>query len=143
MSALPDTMNTNRRMLIAAAALAAATAVGHVAAQELSPPLSKAEVTPVVVGKNVGYIRKRDNARQFYDFQTDDNVFFRTSTTTRNIAVSGTYKIEDDGSVCFTWHHDKFIPMTDGCIYFRRAGDKLVMVGRREPNLIFGEVTSD
>jgi hypothetical protein len=129
--------------VVLAAGLSAGLTTGRVAAQELSSTLPKAEVTPLVVGKTINYIRKRDNARQSYEFQKDDTVYFKTSTTLRNMAVSGSYVVEDDGRVCFKWNHDKFIPMTDGCIYFRHAGDKLVMVGRREPDLVFGEVVAD
>ena len=115
-------------------------AAQHAVADELSAPLTKAEAAPLVVDKKLAYVRKRDGARQAYDFKGDGTVYFTTSTTARNTSFYGTYALGDDGAVCFKWNPDKYLVMQDGCMLLRRDGDKLVIVGQRNPGNVIGEV---
>ena len=132
-------MRTSRSIAIAGA-LVVLFVEGQAAADELSAPLPRADVAPLVVDKKLAYVRKRDGARQAYDFKGDGTVYFTTSTTTRNTAFSGTYVLGDDGAVCFKWNPDKYLVMQDGCMLLRRDGDKLVIVGQRNPDNVIGEV---
>jgi hypothetical protein len=133
------TIHRSRLVALAATCLAATIAVDALA-DDLSAPLGKGEVVSLVVGKKVAYVRKRDGAKQAWDFKDGGTVYFTTSTTNRNTPFSGTYTLGDDGAVCFKWNQDKFLTMQDSCVMFKHAGDKLVVVGERNPNAVFGEV---
>ena len=124
------------RCLFVAAALLAALGVAIAA----DAPLGKADVEAMITGKKVSYVRKRDGTPMAYDFRSGGDVYYTTSNTVRNAGFGGTYTVEDDGAVCFKWRQDKYMNMQDGCVRFRRDGDKTQIVGRKNPDFLIGDV---
>jgi hypothetical protein len=102
--------------------------------------LPKADVETLVTGKKIEYLRSTDSATIGWDFRSGGDVFYTTSRTQRNIAISGKYTIEDDGAVCFKWNQDKNFNVPDGCVLFTRDATKTRVVGHRNPERIIGEV---
>ncbi len=120
-----------RRRLAVAAVLVVASFVAPVARADDPVPLSRSEATGFVTGKKVTYLRARDNATVSWDFRSDGTVYYLTPNTVRNTSFSGAWTIDEDGAVCFKWNPDKYLQLTDGCVVFRRNGDKTVITGKR------------
>lgn len=131
------------RNLFVAATITTVFASGVAVADEPSPPLAKADVEPLVTGKLVRYVRKRDGARVGWDFRSGGDVYYTTSATQRNVNIAGTYRVTDDGAVCFKWTADKYLTLPDGCVRFRRAGTTLQVVGWKDPDNVLGDVEPD
>lgn len=112
-------------------ALVGASCFAPIARADDPLPLSRGEATSLVTGKKVTYLRTRDNATVSWDFRSDGTVYYLTPNTVRNTSFSGAYTIDDDGAVCFKWNADKYLQLTDGCVVFRREGDKTVITGKR------------
>lgn len=94
-------------------------------------PLTRSEATSLVTGKKVSYLRARDSATISWDFRSDGTVYYLTPNTVRNTSFSGAYTIDEDGAVCFKWNADKYAQLTDGCVVFRRDGDKTSITGKK------------
>ncbi len=58
----------------------------------------------------------------------------------RNLSLRGNYEVTDDGKLCFKWQPDRYVSLPDGCYQFRHDGDKVLVVGARNPDGHIGEL---
>ena len=98
---------------LAASLCAVPPAVAQDAATE-AKRLTKAEVESMVVGKKLQYVRASDGANVVWDLDRDGTAHYAPPKTMRNLTISGTYTVGDDGSLCFKWNQDKYVSMQDG-----------------------------
>lgn len=124
------------------AGLVATLCVASAFAQEPAR-LAKPEVEVMVVGKKIWYQRALDDAKISWDFKPDGVVYYGSPKIRRNLQLSGTYTITERGGVCFKWNVDKEVAMKDGCIGFRRDGEKLQIVGGGDPPRVLGDVVPE
>lgn len=133
-------MKNDRTTGVVAFAIAAALAFAIPAIGQDAQRLAKPDVEALVTGKKIEYLRTADGATIGWDFRSGGDVYYTTSRTMRNIAVSGKYTIEDDGAVCFKWNPDSQFTIPDGCVLFTRDASKTRIVGQRNQGRIIGEV---
>ena len=123
------------------AAFAACLALVGVAHADDAVRYSKAETESLVVGKKVEWVRARDDAKITYMFkESGGDVFLTTTSSRRNVPVSGTYTITDSGSVCFKWKESQMIPMQDGCIAFAHNGGRTQLTNASDSTKVLGLV---
>jgi hypothetical protein len=120
-------------MLILVAAAGAASAEGV-------NLLTKSEVEGIAVGKKLQYVRASDGTTVTFDVREGGKVWYSPPKTQRNITIGGAYTIGDDGKLCFKWEQDKYVSLQDGCYLFRREGDKIRVVGGRNPDSVIGDL---
>jgi hypothetical protein len=131
----------HRAIRALAPAFALALATLSIAVAQENTLLTKAEVETLTVGKMMKYVRASDNETMAYDVR-DGGLAFHTSTNLRRaVNVKGQWTIGDDGALCFKWENtDRYVTVRDGCFKFRRAGDKIQVVGSRNPDNVIGDL---
>ena len=103
--------------------------------------LAKSDVETLVVGKKVRFTRASDGATVLWDVRGDGVAYLSPPNTQRNLTISGSYTLGDDGSLCFKWNNtDKYVNTTDGCYLFTRDAGKTRIVGRRNPERVIGDL---
>jgi hypothetical protein len=123
-----------------AMAFVLALAAGSVAVAQESTLLTKPEVEKLAVGKTLKYVRASDSETMTYDVRVDGNVF-HVANTRRTVNVRGQWTIGDDGGLCFKWvNTDRYVTLQDVCLKFRHAGEKIQVVGGRNPDNVLGDV---
>jgi hypothetical protein len=132
-----------RRSLTSGRAIASAVgtfALSSACAQSL-PLLTKAEVEAIAVNKNLTYIRASDGKKVVFDIRDGGKAYYNPPLTSRNITISGSYEIADDGSLCLKWQTtDRYVNVPDGCYLFKHDGDKIIVVGGRNPDKLLGDL---
>ena len=126
---------------VTAFAVALALAAGSAAVGQTNPLQTKAEVETLTVGKTLKYVRASDKETMAYDVRDGGSAFHTAANLTRPVTVKGQWTINDDGGLCFKWDNtDKYVTLRDGCFKFRHAGDKVQIVGGRNPDFVVGDV---
>jgi hypothetical protein len=142
-TAVAGIRSTVRRSLTSPRAIAftiGCFALSSACAQSL-PLLTKAEVEAIAVNKKLTYIRASDGKQVVFDVRDGGKAYFNPPLTSRNITISGSYEIADDGSLCFKWQTtDRYVNVPDGCYLFRHDGDKIIVVGSRNPDKLLGDL---
>ena len=127
----------SRPLVTMAVLLAAASSAITVHAQE-SAMLSKPDVDKIVATKRLAFVRDSDQKKIEYDLRDGHAFYSLTTQGGRNLTISGTYEVGDDGKLCFKWNPDRYVNLPDGCYVFKHEGEKTLVA--RGPNGRIGEL---
>ncbi len=133
-------MESIRNTLIVAVAACAGWSVSVAVAQERAPLYPKADVDAIVATKKLAYVRDSDQKKIEYELRDGRSFYSLATSGGRNLTLSGSYEVTDDGHLCFKWQPDRYVTLPDACYVFRHDGEKVVIAGARNPSGKIGEL---